>query len=274
MPDPIDEILYHLKRNDILQNLSTPIADPFQAQAIYNTIRQSDSLLKLKVDFAMALENKPPLNYNHPDIYYSFGTQFLRRNDKENAKYAYKKGAAFGMKFPCAFYNTGHIDSIGQCFTNLTIRFPRSDNPNDLKLVALGYIYLSRCIEGMGAHAFDSYYSRALLLASINNNYSVDNLVIPRMRLPGIQILLSLSDFFQTSLINGNPHLDAESLGTKMLMTLKSNNISYNSRSVENLSIKEITEYGQQAHRELFKILETEYVSGKYDLTISELERF
>lgn len=272
MLDPIEIILSTLKSNRQILNTKSPISDSFQAQGIYDNIMRCESLSKLKVEFALALENRPPLNFNHPDIFYAFGNRFLTFNDKENAKYAFKKAGTFGINYPCLFYNSGHIDSIGQSLANLTIRFSSIENDKAFKLVALSYIFLSRCIELMPNAAFDSYYKRALLLVSMNNDYSIDNLIIPKVPEPGIQILLCLSDFFQTSFTRGNPHSNVINEGEKLLLILKKNNFFYQGKNINTFSIKEITDYGQAIHKILFKILEAEFQNGMFDLKQYEIE--
>lgn len=70
---------------------------------------------------------------------------------------------------PCALYGNVLIDSVGQCLSLLMTKFPIADKANAIKVTALGYIYLSRCIALHPGKAHDSYRTRCLLFKGSNS---------------------------------------------------------------------------------------------------------
>ena len=102
-------------------------------------------------------------NIKHPQILYAFGVQYLIRDDKETAKEILYSGASYGIQYPCSLYSNVLIDSVGQCIALLMTRFRITDTTTAIKLTALSYIYLSRCIELYDRKSYDSYRSRGIL---------------------------------------------------------------------------------------------------------------
>lgn len=208
-------------------------------------------------------------DYNHPQICYYFGTAFLIKGDKFNAKHALIKGATYGIQYPCAVYGHAFVDSIGQCLSHLMTQFSIEDRDNALKATALSYIYLSRCIELYPGKAADSYRTRALLFKDHNGYNVVQNLIMDTVGLGVLVEPYIISDFYYASQAAGSPHQEALQSARRIHQELDDMTIS--GKDADEYSLGEMAEFGKQRHQILFKTLENKYKTGAFDLTLQEL---
>lgn len=203
-------------------------------------------------------------DYNNPQIGYLFGVLFINFGDKERAKKALIKGANYGIKYPCEFYDTAYIDAIGQCFMLLATRF-HFPIEKLVSLNCLAYVYLSRCIELKKREAFDSYRSRALLFNSDENQSSILSIIFNNI---GLGVLIEpfvISDFYFASQAIGSPYRNAIQSANNLHESL--DDIAIDGIDADDYSLYEIALIGENRHSDLFKKLEQTYKKGKLNFT-------
>ena len=89
-----------------------PSNNLYEIIAIGELVRKCTNLQSLQ---SLYLKHE---NYNHPAVHYDFGRGLAIMGDKITAKKALLKGATYGLKYPCALYNTIHIDAVGECLSD------------------------------------------------------------------------------------------------------------------------------------------------------------
>lgn len=210
-------------------------------------------------------------DYNNPQISYAFGVSFIIHGDKSRAKKALSKGASFGLKYPCDFYDHPFIDAVGQCFALLVTQFPLPFADKAISATSLAYIYLSRCIEQSGREAHDSYRSRALLFKD-NENPMVGQSII--MNNLGMGVLIEpfiISDFYFASQASGSPHQNALESARRIHQGLE--DITIGGKDADDYSLSEMAEFGEKRHYVLFKTLEEKYKKGELNMTADDLQK-
>ncbi len=208
-------------------------------------------------------------NFDHPMIFLSFGLTFLINSDSKAAKHALLRGAEYGTVFPCKYYDSFWIDSIGQCLSILMTQFPLGDISAITKATSLGHIYLSRRIEIDNQNAHNAYMNRALLLMNhgmsgllqriIMNNLGMGNLIEP----------LFISDLYFAYHSQSSPYKDA--LNNAKTVHSSLGDISIGGRDADEYSLYEISELGEKRNFKLFKNLEEKYYTGLLNLDHEEL---
>ena len=209
-------------------------------------------------------------NYDNPQISYDFGVAFLIKGDKVNAKKALIKGASFGLKYPCLFYDTPFIDAVGQCLMLLLTQYPLNNSEKVISASSLSYIYLSRCIEQTGREAHDSLRSRALLFKDHENPMVCQSIIMDNI---GLGILVEpfiISDFYFASQASGSPHQDLLQSARRIHQNL--DDITIGGKDADDYSLLEISEFGEKRHFRLFNKLEEKYKAGMFNLTLEDLK--
>lgn len=199
--------------------------------------------------------------YDNPQISYAFGLSFIIQGDKARAKKALLKGASYGLKFPCEFYDTHFIDAIGQCFMLLLTQFPIEYSDKVLSYTSLAYVYLSKFIEQNGIYAWDTYHSRALLFYDHESPMVWQNIFMDNL---GQGILIEpfiISDFYFASKAQDSPHQNALASARRIHQGLE--DITISGKDADDYSLVEISELGKQRHFILFKRLEEKYKNGE-----------
>lgn len=207
---------------------------------------------------------------DHPHISFSFGVSFLILGDKVLAREALIKGASFGIQYPSMYYDHYFIDSIGQCYMLLVTQYSYSFEASMANANALGYLFLSRCIEITNKNAYDSYHGRGALLKN-NENVVMLQSFINFLGLKNNFNLFIISDYYHASQINGTTHKD-DFVYAKRLHEYMGN-IEINDKNAYDYSTGEMAEIGANQHYKLFKLLEQEYVNGNLNITIEDLEK-
>lgn len=265
------EVVYFNASDDISLMKAFDKKDAYSSPGLAEILSYSEKIQKcsnLSTLRNLFNENR---TFNHPMFFFDFGIAFLQRDDKENAKKALIQGALYGVSYPCDYYNTPFIDSVGQCISTLLTSFPINDKIKLIKLSALAFIYLSKCIELNPNLSYDSYKSRGYMMLSLNVDYAIDHFFIPNMPLPGIQILSSMSDLFYAATIDESPHKNWLIKSLEMFELLKNYNVSYQGQNVNTYTIEEICEYGYQINQQLFKKIEIDYMNGAFDMTQQDI---
>lgn len=267
----IDIVYFKANYNESQQNQSATVTQtiPMPSSNIIEIMALSEVIHKCQ-DLAMLnhVYNREG-NYNHPQVCYDFGVAFLIKGDKINAKKALIQGAIYGIKYPCSLYGNPLVDSVGQCFSILMIQFPIADNSKAFKVTALGYIYLSRCIELYLREAQDSYKTRAQLFNNHENSMIVQSLIMDNV---GLGILVEpyiISDFYFASQASDSPHRSLLQRAMSIHQGLQG--IKVGGKDADDYSLTEMADFGEKRHLQLFKTLEQKYKSGAFDLTTEEL---
>lgn len=209
-------------------------------------------------------------DYPNPQISLDFAFEFYSKGDKATAKQAWVKGASFGLKYPCPYYDTPFIDAVGQCFMLLLTQFPTVYlNPKVKSATSLGYIYLSRCIELCNKQTFDSYRSRALLIKNHTSAIVWQGIIMENLGMGALVDPLIISDFYFASQVPGNPHQDALQSAKRIHQKLE--DISIGGKDADEYSLQEMAEVGEIRHNILFKGLEKKYQAGEFNLNIDDL---
>jgi hypothetical protein len=138
----------------------------FESEATF--CQDIDSLNKLAQKFGKVA---------HPQVGYRLGEKFLIHDSKENSIGYLVNSISFGLEPLSPYLSTGYADSIGQSMFHLinNFDFQREFEPYKYNLFCSAYFCLSRCIDGMGIHAFNSLRTRALMI----DNYEDE--VVERM---------------------------------------------------------------------------------------------
>ena len=210
-------------------------------------------------------------DYNNPQINYAFGVAFFIHGDKSRAKKALVKGAGFGLKYPCAFYDHPFIDAVGQCFALLVTQFPLSYASKATSATSLAYVYLSRCIEQSGRKAYDSYRSRALLFKDNENPMVGQGMIMSNL---GMGVLIDpfiISDFYFASQASGSPHKNALQDAIGIHQELE--DITIGGKDADDYSLSEMAEFGEKRHYILFKTLEEKHKKGELNMTVDDLQK-
>lgn len=204
-------------------------------------------------------------DYNNPQISLEFGISFINHGDKARAKKALLKGASFGLKYPCDFYNHFFIDAIGQCFYLFVTQF-HLPFEKTISATSLAYVYLSRCIELSGREACDSYNSRALLFSKyllITQSIILENLGMDVLDQP-----FTISDFYFASQVSESPHPNALQSAKRIHQSLQGRAVG--GKDADDYSLSEMAEFGEKQHYVLFKTLEGKYKKGELNMTLVE----
>ncbi|RZK13225.1 MAG: hypothetical protein EOO46_00010 [Flavobacterium sp.] len=246
-------------------NYIDPNNNLYEIIAIGESMRKCDNLHSLK---RLYLEFE---NYQHPAVHFDFGRNFLIMGEKSISKKALIKGASFGTNFPSAFYNNLHIDSIGQCISDLLTQYPIANYSLALKASSLAYIYLSRCIELYPNRCYDSYRTRAVLFKDHENPMVMQAIVMEHM---GLGVLIEpfiISDYYFAATAFQSPfenhYFDASRLHSNL------EDITIAGRDADEYTLEEMAEIGGLRHLQLFKILERQAEQGIFNMTTVELEQ-
>ena len=208
-------------------------------------------------------------DYANPQISYDFGVAFLIKGDKVNAKKALIKGASFGLKFPCAYYDTLFINAIGQCFMLLLTQYPLYYSGKVILASSLSYIYLSKCIEQNVREAHDSLRSRALLFKDHENPMVWQSIIMENIGMGVLVEPFIISDFYFASQASGSPHKNA--LQSARIIHQNLDDITIGGKDADDYSLLEMAEFGEKRHFLLFKNLEEKFKAGSFNLTIEDL---
>ncbi|MFN8343726.1 MAG: hypothetical protein U0X91_01905 [Spirosomataceae bacterium] len=209
-------------------------------------------------------------DYDNPQISYDFGVAFIIKGDKVNAKKALIKGASFGLKYPCSFYDTPFIDAVGQCFMLLLTQYPIYNSEKVISASCLSYIYLSRCIEQSGREAHDSLRSRALLFKDHENPMVWQSIIMDNLGMGVLVEPFIISDFYFASQASGSPHHNALQSARRIHQNL--DDITIGGKDADEYSLPEMAEFGEKRHFLLFKKLEEKFKAGRFNLTIEDLK--
>jgi hypothetical protein len=209
-------------------------------------------------------------NYNHPQICYDFGVAFLIQGDKAMAKKALLNGAIYGIQYPSSLYENAFSDSVGQCLSLLMIQFPIRNDELGIKITALGYIFLSRCIELFPRESHDSYRTRGLLFKDHETPMVVSGFVIDNVGMSTLVDPFIISDLYFASQATNSPHRD--SLQSAKRIHNELGDISIGGKDASDYSLSALAELGEKRHLLLFKSLEQKYKKGQFDITVEELQ--
>ena len=252
------------KKNDpIIENSNSPSSNLLEVVSLSQLIHKCEDLSMLNYAYNQYGD------YNHPQICYDFGTEFLIKGDKNKAQEVLFKGAKYGTKFPCAIYGNALIDSVGQCMALLMTQFPNGERKYSLKVTALAYIYLSRCIELHPNDAQDSYRTRALLFANHQGGFQVQTLIMDNVGMGVMPEPFIISDFYFASQIVNSPYRNALQSAQRIHHSLGDTTIG--GKDADEYTLEEMAEFGSKRHQMLFKKLEEKYKSGTFDLAAEEL---
>jgi hypothetical protein len=231
--------------------------------ALSQTIHQCSDLTTLRRLFALKG------NYDHPQICYDFGVAFIIRGDNDNAKKALIRGVGYGLKAPCLYYDHPFIDSVGQCFMLLLTQFKIRNSTKVYEATALGYVYLSRCIQQTGNEAHDSFKSRALLIKDHEHIIIWQRILLDNV---GSGILIEpymISDFYLASQATDSPHgnllYQARSIHNNL------DDITIAGKDADNYSLQEMAALGKARHNQLFSALEIKYKKGNFNLSTNDI---
>lgn len=208
-------------------------------------------------------------NFSHPQICYEFGTAFLNMDDKASAKIALTQGAIYGIQYPCALYGDALIDSVGQCLSLLMTKYQIADKVNAIKVTALGYIYLSRCIALNPGKALDSYRTRGLLFKEHENKMVVRSLISDNVGLLVTPEPYIISDFYIASQVKDTPYQSLVQVAIRIHHSLEDASIGI--KDADEYSLDEMADFGKKQHLTLFKTLEYRYKNGQFNLTTEQL---
>ena len=209
--------------------------------------------------------------YNHPQICNDFGVKFFNLNEEGIAKKELIKGAIYGIQYPCLIYSDAMINSVGQCFSILLTQFAIKDKLLAFNMTALGYIYLSRCIELVHKDAFDSFKTRALLFYDKENYNNINKLIFENFGHGTLIEPFLISDLYFASQATNSTHRDA--LSSAKIIHENLGDISVGGKDADDYSLLEMAEFGEIRHYLLFKTLEKKYKEGQFNMTIEELQR-
>ena len=209
-------------------------------------------------------------DYDNPQISYDFGVAFFIKGDKVNAKKALIKGASFGLKFPCIYYDTPFIDAIGQCFMLLLTQYPLNNSGKVVAASSLAYIYLSRCIEQSGREAHDSLRSRALLFKDHENSMVCQRIIMDNLGMGVLVDPFIISDFYFASQASGSPHQNALQSAKRIHQNLE--DITIGGKDADDYTLLEMAEFGEKRHFLLFKQLEEKFKAGSFNISFDDLK--
>lgn len=246
------------------QNIPTPSSNFVEVMALRKVIQECQDLAILNHVYNQMG------NFNHPQICYDFGVEFLIKGDKINAKKALIQGAIYGVQYPCSLYGNAFVDSVGQCLSILMTQFPIADIATAFKVTVLGYIYLSRCIELLPREAHDSYRTRALLFNDHENSMLIQSLIMENVGMGVLVEPFVISDFYFASQATDSPHQSALQSASRIHQGL--DDITIGGKDADEYSLSQMAEFGEKRHMKLFKTLELKYKSGAFNLTIEELK--
>lgn len=215
-----------------------------------------------------------------PIIFLNLGVAFLQKDDSENAKQAFLNGIKLGDTFPNKYFNSQEIDTIGQCYAMLLVHFT-VDNinhehylDNTIKITALAYIYLSRCIELLPNDAYDSYRTRAILFKDHTYYVIVNKLFSRYYEYPIMIEPFTLSDFYMCSNLEGSPHKEDITHAEEILNDihdLADVVAKIDNKQLDEFSLEEMTKYGIKRHGELYKILKSKYEQGEFKISFNDV---
>lgn len=246
------------------QTIPIPSTNIYEIMALSQVIQQTQDIETLRKVY------NEKGDYNHPQICYDFGAAFLIKGDKANAKKALTQGAVYGIQYPCSLYGNALVDSVGQCLSLLMTNFSISDNANAIKITALGYIFLSRCIELYLREAHDSYRTRALLFKDHQNPMVVQSLIMENVGMGVVIEPYIISDFYITSQATDSPYQSVIQSARRIHQGLE--DMTIGGKDADDYSLNEMAEFGEKRHLLLFKILEDKYKAGAFNLTIEQLK--
>lgn len=209
-------------------------------------------------------------SYPHPEICYLLGVMFLNNNINDYSIKALIKGASFGLSHPSNFYNSLYSDCVGQCYFLLSTNFSIPNNEVSLKLVSLGYLFLSKCIELYPKEAFDSYRSRALLLSNELNSELIFRFVQSQSTSFFVKLEpFIISDCFFSSNSLNSPHQNLMEYAKSYHYSLEDESIS--GKDANDYTTEELAQLGTERHKDLFQNIEKKYCSNQLYLTLNEL---
>jgi hypothetical protein len=246
------------------QGSKKPTMNPLEILALSEVIHNCSDLRTLIHIFNQKGD------YDNPQISYDFGVAFFIKGDKVNAKKALIKGASFGLKFPCSYYDTLFIDAVGQCFMLLLTQFPLNDSDQIDSATSLSYIYLSRSIELSGIEAHDSLRSRAILFKDHEDPMAWQSLIMENLGMGVLVDPFLISDFYFAAQASGSPHKSGLQSAREIHQNLE--DIAIGGKDADEYSLSEMAEIGKKRHLLLFKTLEDKFKKGKFNLTIEDLK--
>jgi len=235
---------------------------------ITQILATSDAIHKINDLNTLCLFYEQIKNYNHPQIYYDFGTAFLNFDQDDLAKDALMKGATFGLKFPSVFYSNAFIDSVGQCLGILLIKFSTNNNKVNIKLTSLAYVYLSRCIELHYREAQDSYRTRGLLFNAHMNQMIIRHIIQDNLGADAFIEPFVISDFFFAATATDSPLTQFLTSAQSIHSSLQ--DLTVGGKDANRYSLKELAELGEARHSRLFKAIEEKSKKGLFDTSLDE----
>ena len=210
-------------------------------------------------------------NYQNPQISYAFGIAFLNRGDKERSKETLIKGARFGLKFPCEYYDTLFIDAIGQCYMLLLTQYASAYvNPNVSYATALAYIYLSRSIELKNTGFYGSLRSRGILFKDHESPNVCMHLISQYLGWSVLIEPLIISDFYYASKIPTGQYNDVLQISKSIHKKL--DDISIGGKDASEYMLEDIAEIGKERHLLLFNRLKEKYKDGCFNIKTADFQ--
>ena len=210
---------------------------------------------------------------NNPYFYQAAAQTCLSLNDYSNALPLFKKAISYGLNFSYKYWDDQvTTDAIGSSISKiLTLFIVGNTGKAAENLYALGYCYLSKCIQQLGVSAFESYEARANLV-----NYThpvIKNSIMP---LFAISEVYAISDYFYSGAGLSRHGYSSEAY--------KNNNkaneihdwledITVAGKDADKYSLEEIVEIGKKRHDKLFSTLQKDFKNNKYSISGSELNK-
>lgn len=211
-------------------------------------------------------------DYDSPQIAYQFGISYLMQNNMASAKKCLIKGALYGINYPCSTYNHTFVDSIGQCFAFLVTQYPVNfyvSGDTALKATILAYIYLSRSIELNPRESQDSYRTRGILFKDHECPPIVQKILLENLGMNILKEPFIISDYYFASQAKDSPFRDC--LTSAQIMQNNLGTTSIGGKAAYQYSLLEIAEFGEKRHSILYKLLETKYKQGVFNMSKEEL---
>lgn len=129
---------------------------------------QDFATIRTEFDQERILSKYP--NFNHPHYFYKIAeSNYLRFDNYQKARPYIKKTIEFGFKAKNSYNETPFADSIGQCMLMYLNNETTLNLTEQFKISCLCYVYFSQLINKHGSDAYNSYFSRGLLIQNNKN---------------------------------------------------------------------------------------------------------
>lgn len=235
----------------------------------YTEIIELSKLINKIENLEMLDEVYNQLNdYEHPQIFYDFGMSYFVLGNKERAKWFLKQGAEFGGTFNPTFYDDFFSNAVGQCFAVLLQEYRFHDFRLGIKATALAYAYLSKCIELYNREVQDSYRTRGMLFEQYRDPTVVVYFIINNVGIGKNSEPYIIADYFFASQATGSPYPDLLNSARKIHEGL--GDMMIGGKEANQYTLREMSEFGEGRHLQLFKTIEPKFKRGEFHLTATE----